>query len=275
VGDVDRLSSDEVALVLRRAADLEAQAEGRTVDDGFDPAAVEEAALEVGLSPTAVRQALAELHTGALTTDRTRHLAVGGPSTVTAARLVPTRIDVVHATAERFLRKQTFELRRRHDEVAIYRLRRDMVANLRRKLDFTGAIQLDGVRSVTLTVSPAGSASASASAAERCMVRLEAELGPARGRVAVASTGMGVGAAGFTGLVGLVLGEGAVVAAALPIGAGFTAAGMGLGHRWLGRRRQEVAEVLDALLDVLEQPTRPGLPGRLQTQTRPAPPAAR
>jgi hypothetical protein len=273
VGDLDRLSSDEVALVLRRAADLEAQAEGRTVDDGFDPAAVEEAALEVGLSPTAVRQALAELHTGALASDRTRHLTVGGPSTVTAARLVPTRIDVVHATAERFLRKQTFELRRRHDEVAIYRLRRDMVANLRRKLDFTGAIQLDGVRSVTLTVSPAGSV---ASAAGRCMVRLEAELSPARGRVAVASTGMGIGAAGFTGLVGLVLGEGVVVGAALPIGAGFAAAGMGLGHRWLGRRRQEVTEVLDALLDVLEQPTRPGFPsfpGRLQTG--PAPPAAR
>src|SRR4029450_9562612 len=91
-----RLTSDQVHLVLRRAAELDALSEmpsdvdgydsrgggeggrgggvaaerdalsGMPSDvDGYDSRAVEEAAREVGLSPAAVRQAVAELRVGA------------------------------------------------------------------------------------------------------------------------------------------------------------------------------------------------------------------
>jgi hypothetical protein len=267
----DRLSSDEVALVLRRAADLEAHAEGRAVDDGFDAAAVEEAAREVGLSPVAVRQALAELHTGALATDRRRRTGRSHPSLVQMARLVPCPPDVVHGTADRYFQKQTLELRRRQDQTTFYRQRRDMAASLRRGLDFNGAIRLEGVNTLTMTLAPIGPVGPVGPTAPvgsaphhkgegdggRCMVRFEAEL---RGRTAMATVANGIGlmVAGMTGLTGLFFTTPATAAAlALSAGGGVALGGLAIGRAWWRRRRVEVTEVLGGLLDSLEQ--RPGL----------------
>ena len=63
-----RLTSDEVARVLHRAAELEALDDATGPVVAYDAAAVEEAAREVGLSPAAVRQAVAELRVGVLPT---------------------------------------------------------------------------------------------------------------------------------------------------------------------------------------------------------------
>ena len=63
-----RLTSDQVALVLRRAAELDAADAESGLADGYEPAAVEEAAREVGLSPAAVRQAVADPVTKAMGT---------------------------------------------------------------------------------------------------------------------------------------------------------------------------------------------------------------
>jgi hypothetical protein len=254
----DRLNSDEVALVLRRAADLEARTEGRAADDGFDAAAVEEAALEVGLSPAAVRQALAELHTGALATDRRRRPGRrSDPSIVQAARLIPCPPEVVHGHADRYLHKQTFEVRRRQDEVTLYRQRRDMASSLRRSLDFRGTIQLERVSAVTLTITPVGATPANgAGSGGRCMVRLVSEL---RGRAEMYSlVGFcGAAVAGTFGLLGLLFSAPSVVIGALVAGAGVTLGGLAIGRGWWRRRRTRVAETLDGLLDSLEQ--RPGL----------------
>ena len=78
-----QLTSEEVVLVLRRAAELEALADGPgTVhDERYDARAVEEAASEVGLSTAAVRQAVAELRVGSL----------GGPHTTAAGSPSPAR----------------------------------------------------------------------------------------------------------------------------------------------------------------------------------------
>jgi hypothetical protein len=271
----DRLNSDEVALVLRRAADLEARTEGRAADDGFDAAAVEEAALEVGLSPAAVRQALAELHTGALATDRRRRPGRTHPSIVQVARLVPCPPEAIHGSADRYFQKQTLELRRRQDQTTFYRQRRDMAASLRRGLDFNGAIRLEGVSTLTMTTTPvggiaragpAGSASP-ATAAEgdrrgtgdggRCMVRFEAEL---RGRTVMTTVANGIGLtmAVMTGMAGLFFTTPATAAAlGLSVGAAVALGGLAIGRSWWRRRRAEVAEVLGGLLDSFEQ--RPGL----------------
>jgi hypothetical protein len=258
----DRLNSDEVALVLRRAADLEAHTAGRATDDGFDAAAVEEAALEVGLSPAAVRQALAELQTGALAVDRGRRPSRrSDPSIVQAARLIPCPPEVVHSHADRYLHKQTFEARRRQDQVTLYRQRRDMAASLRRGLNFNGAIQLEGVRAVTLTITPVGAAATNGDdsggpTGGRCMVRLVSEL---RGRAEMYSlVGFcGAAVAGTFGLLGLLFSAPSVVVGALVAGAGVTLGGLAIGRGWWRRRRTRVAETLDSLLDSLEQ--RPGL----------------
>ena len=58
------LTEDEVALVFRRAAELEAQAPGERAH--LDLATLEQIAVEAGLSPAAVRQAVDELRTGRL-----------------------------------------------------------------------------------------------------------------------------------------------------------------------------------------------------------------
>ncbi|HEX5366494.1 MAG TPA: hypothetical protein VFW63_07515, partial [Acidimicrobiales bacterium] len=89
-GGPPRLSGDEVARVLRRAAEIDA-VEART-EVGLDPAALEEAAQEVGLSPAAVRRAVAELRAGALpaapTGRRRAERAAGGSRRVCEQRLV-------------------------------------------------------------------------------------------------------------------------------------------------------------------------------------------
>jgi hypothetical protein len=247
----DRLNSDEVALVLKRAADLEARTEGRPLDDGFDTAAVEEAAREVGLSPIAVRQALAELHTGELSTQRQRRAPRVNRSIVQLARLVPCPPGAVCEAADDFLHRQTFELRRRHGPTTIYRQRKDLSASLRRGINFQGAIKLEGVHALTMTVTPVGGDDAGAG--DRSMVRLVAEL---RGRAAMNSLAnlTGLGTAVMTGVPGLVLiSPPAAAAVAVTTGAGVTAGGLAVGNSWWRRRRANVNEVLDGLLDTLEE----------------------
>src|SRR5262249_16119522 len=62
----DGLTQDQVALVLRRAADLDRHLGQTAPEPTLDPAAVEQAAIEAGISRAAVRRALAELHSGLL-----------------------------------------------------------------------------------------------------------------------------------------------------------------------------------------------------------------
>jgi hypothetical protein len=253
----DRLSSDEVALVLRRAADLEAHAAGRPgADDGFDTAAVEEAAREVGLSPIAVRQALAELRTGVLVTNNGgRSIERTHPAMVKVARLVPKPPTVVQSTAESYLYQQTFEVRRRQDQTVLYRRRRDTAAKVRRAVDLNGVIQLDRVDAITLTATPVDlpetGESGETGESDRSMVHMVAEL---RSRAAVTSVANGVGLAvgGTTALIGLLLGAPAIAVGTLVVGAGVTVGEVTVRRKKLRRRRHQVAEVLDGLLDSLE-----------------------
>jgi len=239
-----RLSGDEVALVLRRAAQIDAADE---IDGsaGYEPAAIEEAARDVGLSPAAVRQAVAELRAGALpdeATDRGRGRAVAGSRVVAEQRLVTSHPDRVHATVDRFMRTQMLELRRRSGDRALYRQRSDMVASLRRGLDFGGAIKLEGLRTIDVVVTPAD---------ERTLVRIEAELVSSRANAVAGGAAAGTAVAVTTGLAGALLAEPALVVGALPLGVAVGGGGVRVaGARWR-QRRDDVAEVLASLLDRL------------------------
>lgn len=239
-----RLSSDEVALVLRRAAELDA-ADDRDAADGYEPAAVEEAAREVGLSPTAVRQAVAELRVGALPAEpaaRSRRGRALSSRTVCEQRLVAATPEVVLATVDRFMRTQMLELRRRSGDRSLYRPRSDLVASLRRTLDFGGAIKLEGLRTVDVVVTEAD---------DRTLVRVEAELASSRANAVAGGAAVGSVVAVTTGLVGAVLAEPVLVVGAVPAGAVLGGSGVRVaGARWR-RRRDDVAEVLASLLDRL------------------------
>jgi hypothetical protein len=240
------LTRDEVARVLHRASEIEAAADGPATGDHYDAEAVEQAAVEVGLSPAAVRQAVAELRVGVLPAGgpagRLERSRVATSRFVAQQRLVERRPEAVHAAVDRFLRSQMLELRRRSGDRALYRPRRDLVASLRRGLDFAGAIKLDGIRTVSALATPAD---------ERTLVRVEAELASSRANVVAGAAGTGTGVALLMGIGGALAAEPGLVIAAVPAGAAVGAGGLRIaGGRWR-QRRDDVDEVLAALLDRL------------------------
>lgn len=240
-----RLTSDQVALVLRRAAELDAAADADTGSAVYDAAAIEEAASEVGLSPAAVRRAVAELRVGALAPEVAappRRARAAESRRISDQRLVDLTPAAARAAVDRFLRTQMFELRRRSGDRALYRLRSDLVASMRRRLDFAGAIKLDGLALVDVVVTAAD---------DRTLVRVEAELTASRSSVVAGSAAAGAGVTLVTGLTGALLAEPGLVIAALPAGAVIGASGLRVaGGRWQ-RHRDDVAEVIAGLLDRL------------------------
>jgi hypothetical protein len=244
-----RLTGDEVALVLHRAAELEA-ADGDADPAAYDPAAVEEAAAEVGLSPAAVRRAVAELRVGALPTEGDAdHGRSGRAGRAVASRrvcdqrLVDLAPEAALTRVDRFLRTQMFEVRRQSGDRSLYRHRNDLVAGLRRKLDFAGAIRLEGLTLVDVVVTPVEGAT---------LIRIDAELAASRGNVLAGSAAVGAGTTVVTGLIGAIAVEPALVIASLPAGLLVGGGGARVATARWQRRRDDVAEVLAGLLDSLE-----------------------
>jgi transposase-like protein len=241
-----QLTGDEVALVLHRAAEIET-AEGDASPDRYDPAAVEEAAAEVGLSPAAVRRAVAELRVGALPAEpsaeqgRTSRAAVS--RRVCDQRLVDRSPEAALATIDRFLRTQMFESRRRSGDRSLYRPRSDLMAGLRRKLDFAGAIKIEGLSLVDVVVTPTD---------DGTLVRVEAELTSSRANVLAGSAAAGAGTTLVTGLIGAIAVEPALLIASVPMGVMIGGGSARVATARWQRRRDDVAEVLAGLLDSMQ-----------------------
>lgn len=235
----ERLTQDEVALVLRRAAELDPSGTS-TSDDRLPLAALEAAASEVGLPAVAVRQAVAELRSGLL-------VPAAGASTdvasVIAASVVPLEPEAAVEVIGRWLSGQTFVRHRGRDGVEVWRLREDWLAGVQRKLDFSGAVRLKAIRQVVVRANAVEGGT---------LLRLEAELqrgvaaAPAYGAVGGAavgsSTGLGAGLA-------LTSGAPALVAIGGVLAGGGTAAGYLLGRTVRRDRRAVVADELAAALD--------------------------
>lgn len=251
----DRLTSDQVASVLRRAAELEARSTGADQAEGFTASVVVEAAEEVGLSPAAVRMALAELHTGTLPPaqlTRSRRMLRVGPSGVVESRIVASAPDDVFAAADQYFRRRAFEERRRQDQWVLYRERRDLLTHVRRVVDLGGARQLGGVSGVVVMVSPLADAGT--------MVRVEATLEP--GWRGISATATASGMLAVTGTIAAVTGDPTALLVGVPVGATIGAAGWERRRRWRHRRRDEIGETLAALLDRLDEPSHSPRPRR-------------
>lgn len=246
-----RLTAEQVAAVLRRAAEIESEVERAGGGDGdptsIDAASVEAAAEEVGLSPAAVRQAVAELQVGSLAPEpappprRPALRRSSAPSHLVAEqRVVATPPATALAVLDGLLGQQMFAARRRGPDSAVFRPRDDMVAKLRRSLDFAGHIRLDGVAGVTAVATPVEGGT---------LVRVEAEMQATRQSIVGGSAATGAATTLFTGVVGALVHEPGLVLVAFPAGAAVAAGGVRVrGRRW-DQQRRDVHDALTLILD--------------------------
>jgi hypothetical protein len=233
----ERLSQDEIALVLRRAAELDVEPVG-----GPEPLtveAVEAAAAEVGLPAVAVRQAVAELRAGLLTDEAS---AAPSPHAVVEAAVVPLDPAVAADVVGRWLGAQTFHRYRGRDGVEVWRIREDWVANVQRRFDWAASMRLKDVREVVVrTVAVEGGT----------LVRLEATLEGST----TSAPGVGAGAGGVLGSGAGILVGAAVAGGPAVLVVGAAVAGIGAVGGWrvgTGVKRSRsarIAEELGAELD--------------------------
>lgn len=234
----ERLSQDEVAMVLRRAAELDRQT-AMPVDEGLPVEAIEAAAAEVGLAPEAVRQAVAELRAGVLAGPVD---APADPRRVVEAAVVPLDAATASDAVARWLAAQTFQRHRGRDGVEVWRIREDWVAGVQRKFDWSASVRLKWVREVVVRVVPVEGGT---------LVRLEAALATAPQQAPTIGSAVGAASGVATGAVAAAL----PLAGTVAIGTAAVATGVGaVGGWWVGRSarrlsRHRVADELSAELD--------------------------
>jgi hypothetical protein len=244
----DRLDEDQIALVIRRASELDGQS--RPGQPGLDLVLLEEAAVEAGLSRESVRRAVAELRAGTLKpVDDAGRRSRLGPTVVTVGRCVPGPVAAVDDILRRFLRHEQFQLRRDFGASSSWVRRQDVPARVRVSLDkgLHRRLILREADAVEIAVvdEPGGRG--------MVMVKLAADVRSLRRahRMAVGrGTGLGM-AAGAVGAVVLNMPEALVVVPAA------VASGAGAGHL-IGSNRyrstvEELATALEGFLDGVER----------------------
>lgn len=270
--------------MLRRAAELDTEIPHPQGVESLDPAGVEEAALEAGVSRVAVRRALAELHSGDLSGPKSSRSGRPDAHRAVEARVVPCPADRIHAEVDRYLGSQLLQPRRRQGRHTTYRRRQDLVARIQRRLDTSRRLELARVDALGMSIMPLGAAGSATSGGrsgepdsgaagdqrdgeaafpsgpsgdptELHLVRLDAQLGPAsfsvRARTLLTTAMVGI-VAGLIAGVGLTAGAPVVLATTLAAGCGTAWV---LGRRSLREDRDKVSEALAILLDTFEKPS--------------------
>ena len=266
---------DRAALerVLARAAEL--QGADADPSDALTEQQVLDIAREVGISPDALRLALAEERTRvALPEESGLAARIAGPALIGASRTVKGNATGVLATLDDWMRRgECLQLRRRQADRMSWEPRRDMMGRMKVGLNLGGrGYPLARAAEVAATVAPVDE--------QRVHVQLVADVGPARNaRLLGGGAVAGAGALGGGGLMLVPIAEPhflipAAIGAAISVGAGL------FGGRLVARthvataRRVQVA--LEQLLDRLEhgdlrEPVDPGrlLQGLIQDALRP------
>jgi hypothetical protein len=237
------LTRDEVRLVLRRAAELERGA-GDDAADTLSEAELERLGAEVGLSPHAVRQAIAEARAGAMD-------PAGAPAPLERVlgrrlrvheRVVGGEVVRVRARVEQFLRGQLFRLRRRVGERQRWERTPGLVPELRRSLNWTGRYALTELRTVEVLV-------LEGPAPGRARVRLIVDVAPLQERMA---GGSALGTIAGAALAGVLWVTGTPQVFEWLVAA--SGAGIGVLASWREYRRglTSVSAALEHFLDELE-----------------------
>ena len=247
--DGDRLDDEQIALVIRRATELDGQSSAGQA--GLDLVLLEEAAVEAGLSRESVRRAVAELRAGALGIDSgsQRRRAGLGSTSLTVARCVPGPFPAVDDILRRFLAKEQFHLRRDLGTSSSWTRRHDVGARVRIQYDKSvhRRLLLRDVEHVELAVveEPGDQG--------MVMVKLAVDVKPLR-RAHRVAVGQGAGAGAFAACVGAVLLGMPEVVVVVPAAA---ASGLAVGHRvGTHRYRTSVGDLetaLEGFLDTVER----------------------
>lgn len=196
--DGNRLSDEETALVLRRAAELDSVTDPHPV--GLDAAALEDVAVEAGLSRQSVRRALAELHLGTLVAPpggrRSGAARLFGPGTVVVHRAVPAPVRSVEAPVREYLESQLFRVVRDIGGQSLWSPREDLKASVQRSVDrkMQHRLVLGDVCRIQVAVTAEGAPGDGWS-----LVHFEIDVGDVRrasGRMVLVSSTLGVVAAG-------------------------------------------------------------------------------
>jgi len=246
--DGDRLDEDQIALVIRRATELDGQS--LAGQPGLDLVLLEEAAVEAGLSRESVRRAVAELRAGALRieSDAPTRRASLGPRTLTVSRCVPGPFPDVNDILRRFLAKEQFHLRRDFGTSSTWTRRQDVGARVRVQYDKSihRRLLLREAEQVEMAVvdEPGG--------AGMVMVKLTVDVKSLR-RAHRVAVGQGAGIGAVAAGAGLLLG----MPEALVIVPAAAASGVAVGHRVGVRRyRTSVGDLetgLEGFLDGIER----------------------
>jgi hypothetical protein len=240
-----RLSQDDLALVVKRAAELHI-AEGQPAETSLDEDTAKEVLREAGLSEEAAEQALSEWRRGRLS-----H-SLELPNPVPSSPLAPTaavarRIDLSPETVsdlfDAALRRQYFTRGRRSGLGGDWVPKQGLWADLRRGLDFNGTLLLKDINRIRLEVQP--------DSADHSLVTVTADVSSYRNLLVG-------GLVGVPAVVAIGLGLGGIAEGSLELGLiGTPLAGLVAGGGYRGSthlleaRREATREKLDILLDRL------------------------
>ena len=239
----DRLDPDAANAVIRRAAELDTGLPD--VISGVDRRALELAADEVGISPAAVRQALAEHDAGAIPAPTDRSIL--GPAHAIGTRTVSLSASVARSRVDRWLKSQLLEVQERRGDEVVWCRRSDLLAKVRRKVDPRKQVRLGGVDVVCASV---------VAVEDGSFVRLDADLTNTR-------KGLLAGVAAMPTAAGPVLGGAAAVVMSeplfflggFPVGAALGGLGLYAGRRTLTNEREHARRTIELFLDDLERST--------------------
>lgn len=246
------MTEREVALVLRRAAEIDRP--GPALPAVLDEAAVEQAALEAGISRAAVRQAVAELRAGVLSPAPTRRPGLLSPPVLVVGRLLTVPRAVAEARLHEFLQVEHFEALRRMGDRTCWVRSASLAARVHRLVDrgVQRRLVLREVRRVDLAVVDDGIGAGGEGEPTRTLVALEIDVRPWRqGHARLLGAGTAVG----TGLAGVALALGGIdplTLAATGAGGGIAAGGQAAGRAYYRSRVSAIEMAVEGVLDGLE-----------------------
>ncbi len=239
-----RLSQEDLALVVKRAAELHVAGDRSPGEPLLDEATVMEVLREAGLSEQAASQALTEWRIGSLAYGL--ELPAPGPKSTfdpnaSVARQLPIAPERMADVFDAAVRRQQFARGRRSGLGGDWVPRTGLLAELRRGLDVRGTLLLKDVSRLRLDVHPASAGHSRITVTAQIAGYRSWVMGTLIGIPTVAAVGMGIGGIVETslelGLIGTPL-------AALAAGGGY----QGAAHL-LETRREKTREALDILLD--------------------------
>jgi hypothetical protein len=245
-----QLSQQQLALVLRRAAELERKRREESSGNGhgLSEAELKELVDEVGIPSEDVNRALAELRTGILpaSEEETGSMAdrLVGPAELAVERVVRGDVGQVEQRVQEFLRAQLLEVRRDFGDRVQWRPAQGLQARIKRGLNFSGRIVLPSEAEIESLVAPVPGESG------KVVVRLLLRVGELRSaglrNMGLSLTaGVALAVTGFAAAHGL--GELALLGGGAATALGGSLAARGSYQRTLQRTSEALAGFLDTL----------------------------